>query len=70
MFYVIGEGIEFMPISTSSDSKLYPNGTLHINSISKIEEGMYSCNSSNGIGPPLLKTIVIKVIGMNKIVFR
>lgn len=58
-----------MPISTSSNTILYPNGTLHINSISKTEEGMYSCNTSNGIGPPLLKTIVIKVIGMDKIVF-
>lgn len=58
-----------MSVSSSPETALFPNGTLHINAISKMEEGMYRCNISNGIGPSLLKTIVVKVIGMIETMF-
>lgn len=48
----------------SNEISFYSNGTLHIDSITKEDEGMYKCNISNGIGNALIKTVLIKVIGM------
>ncbi|XP_035221098.1 Down syndrome cell adhesion molecule-like protein 1 isoform X2 [Stegodyphus dumicola] len=57
-----GENMEFIPISSFTQYAVHPNGSLFINSIQKEDEGMYKCNVSNGIGVPLLKTTVVKVI--------
>lgn len=55
--------MEFVPVADSSELSIKPNGSLEIASVSKEDEGMYMCNISNGIGFPLQKTIVLKVIG-------
>ena len=44
----------------------YKNGTLTFNPIKKENEGKYSCIADNGAGPPLLRTITVKVNGINK----
>ncbi|XP_055939190.1 cell adhesion molecule DSCAML1-like isoform X13 [Argiope bruennichi] len=48
--------------SLSTANQVFPNGTLHIESIAKEDEGMYQCNVSNGVGKSLIKTVLIKVI--------
>lgn len=53
-----------MPILESTTINLKANGSLELNDVNKEDEGMYLCNISNGIGTPLQKTIVLKVIGM------
>ncbi|XP_035221093.1 Down syndrome cell adhesion molecule-like protein 1 homolog isoform X9 [Stegodyphus dumicola] len=57
-----GENVDFSPISVRNQVTVYPNGSLHLDAITKEDEGMYKCNISNGIGNDLIKTIVIKVI--------
>ncbi|XP_055939185.1 cell adhesion molecule DSCAML1-like isoform X8 [Argiope bruennichi] len=57
-----GENMDFIPLANSNNPSLLANGSLHFNSIDKTDEGMYKCNVSNGIGNPLLKTIIVKVI--------
>ncbi|XP_035221090.1 Down syndrome cell adhesion molecule-like protein 1 homolog isoform X6 [Stegodyphus dumicola] len=61
-FRTQGESMEFIPISSFTQSVVHQNGSLFINSIQKEDEGLYKCNVSNGIGEPLLKTVVVKVI--------
>lgn len=51
-------------MSTIDQGSAFANGSLHIEKIAKEDEGMYQCNVSNGIGKPLIKTVLIKVIGM------
>ncbi|XP_054719282.1 hemicentin-1-like [Uloborus diversus] len=58
-----GEGFDFIPVQNSGESVVYSNGTFYMNAIAKEDEGMYKCNISNGIGNPLIKTVMIKVIG-------
>ncbi|XP_035221091.1 Down syndrome cell adhesion molecule-like protein 1 homolog isoform X7 [Stegodyphus dumicola] len=57
----IGESLDFMPLSVNHLT-IQSNGSLHLSSIQKEDEGMYKCNISNGIGSPLFKTIAVKVI--------
>lgn len=54
---------DFVPLS---DPFILPmkNGSILLKEIDKTAEGMYKCNISNGIGDPLIKTIIVKVIGM------
>ncbi|PRD27650.1 UNVERIFIED_CONTAM: Down syndrome cell adhesion molecule-like protein [Trichonephila clavipes] len=61
-----GESLDFMPVSSSNQAIIFPNGSLSIQSIAKEDEGLYRCNISNGIGNSLIKTIMIKVIGMQE----
>ncbi|KAG8187814.1 hypothetical protein JTE90_001188 [Oedothorax gibbosus] len=56
------ENNEFVPFLYTSDVTVSLNGSLVINSVRKEDEGLYKCNVSNGIGPQLLKTIVVRVI--------
>ncbi|GFR06377.1 hemicentin-1 [Trichonephila clavata] len=59
-----GETTSSAFVSVSNQATLFPNGSFYIENISKEDEGMYQCNVSNGIGNSLIKTIMIKVIGM------
>ncbi|GIX68192.1 titin [Caerostris extrusa] len=52
---------DFIPVTT----QVQLNGSLVLNEISKEDEGMYRCNISNGIGTPLVKSVIIRVIGTN-----
>ncbi|KAG8174640.1 hypothetical protein JTE90_019622 [Oedothorax gibbosus] len=63
------ENSEFVPFLNSDDVKLSLNGSLVFNAVRKEDEGLYKCNVSNGIGPQLLKTIVVRVIGEFKNLF-
>nr|XP_042908975.1 Down syndrome cell adhesion molecule homolog [Parasteatoda tepidariorum] len=54
---------DFTSLLGISETKVRPNGNLHIENIQKEDEGMYKCNVSNGIGNSLIKTIMVKVIG-------
>ncbi|GBM75398.1 Hemicentin-1 [Araneus ventricosus] len=58
-----GDNYDFTPISASNQVVIFPNGSLSIHLVAKEDEGMYKCNISNGIGKPLVKTVMIKVIG-------
>ncbi|XP_054723242.1 hemicentin-1-like, partial [Uloborus diversus] len=60
-------GDELDAISTiiPSNIQMNSNGSLHISSIAKEDEGMYKCNVSNGIGGAIVKSIMIKVIDGN-----
>ncbi|KAG8187812.1 hypothetical protein JTE90_001187 [Oedothorax gibbosus] len=60
----LSHNIEALPITNTSQTIVYLNGTLTLNNIKKDDEGIYKCNISNGIGSDLLKTVVIKVIGI------
>ncbi|XP_035221094.1 Down syndrome cell adhesion molecule-like protein 1 homolog isoform X10 [Stegodyphus dumicola] len=57
-YKTIGMGQEYIPVTSNS----HPNGSLLLNAISKEDEGMYKCNVSNGIGSPLIQSIIVKVI--------
>ncbi|KAF8793077.1 Hemicentin-1 like protein [Argiope bruennichi] len=59
---VHGENLGTMSASVSNQAVIFPNGSIYIENIAKEDEGMYKCNVSNGIGPSLIKTIMIKVI--------
>lgn len=62
-FSKLGENSDSM-LTTGSNFLILSNGSLLFESISKKDEGMYKCNVSNGIGIPLTKEVMIKVIGM------
>lgn len=51
-----------MPLIDALSVPLH-NGSILLKEIDKSDEGMYKCNISNGIGDPLFKTIIVKVIG-------
>lgn len=52
-----------MPLA--NDQKVvHSNGSLFLESITKEDEGVYKCNITNGIGNSLVKTVMVKVIGM------
>ncbi|GFU00986.1 hemicentin-1 [Nephila pilipes] len=51
---------DFIPVVTPTQF----NGSLIINDVSKEDEGMYRCNVSNGIGTALIKSVIMKVIGL------
>ncbi|GFS88045.1 titin [Nephila pilipes] len=59
-----GDNMDFSSMSSLVEPITYPNGSLVFNSISKEDEGMYKCNVSNKIGSSLLKTVMVRVIGM------
>lgn len=59
--WIIGNNLDFVPIS--SLAAVFSNGSLHLNTVTKEDEGMYKCNISNGIGTALVKTVVLRVIG-------
>ncbi|GFX19863.1 titin [Trichonephila clavipes] len=62
-FKTQGENSDFFLLSESNQVRINSNGSLHIESVVKEDEGMYKCNISNGIGKSLIKTIMVKVIG-------
>ncbi|GBM46999.1 Titin [Araneus ventricosus] len=64
---VHGENSGSMSVSVSNQAVIFPNGSIYIENIAKDDEGMYKCNMSNGIGPSLIKTVIIKVIGENSL---
>lgn len=64
VFFQLGDSLDFIPISSLSQTTLFLNGSLQLNDIQKENEGMYKCNASNGIGASLIKTIMVRVIGM------
>lgn len=63
-FFNLGESSDFIPISLSNHIVVHGNGSLYLESIVKEDEGMYKCNITNGIGNPLVKSVMIRVIGM------
>ncbi|PRD27170.1 UNVERIFIED_CONTAM: Down syndrome cell adhesion molecule-like protein [Trichonephila clavipes] len=69
-FKTQGENSDFFLLSESNQVRINSNGSLHIESVVKEDEGMYKCNISNGIGKSLIKTIMVKVIGMQKSILR
>lgn len=60
---ILGFSTEYVPIAITDQNNILKNGSLIISHIQKDHEGMYRCNVSNGIGDPLLKTVIVKVIG-------
>ncbi|KAG8172950.1 hypothetical protein JTE90_005599, partial [Oedothorax gibbosus] len=59
----IGSSTDYAPLSTSNHHIMHQNGSIVLPNIQKENEGLYKCNISNGIGDPLFKAVVIKVIG-------
>ncbi|GIY32337.1 hemicentin-1 [Caerostris extrusa] len=57
---VQGENVGSVPISSTNRATIFSNGSFYIENIAKEDEGMYQCNVSNGIGKPLIKTVLIK----------
>ncbi|XP_023225146.1 Down syndrome cell adhesion molecule-like protein Dscam2 [Centruroides sculpturatus] len=51
----------FVKIHASSKSTIFGNGSLTLTEIEKADEGIYSCEISNGINQELKKTITIRV---------
>lgn len=60
----IGESSDFSPLSLTNQAVVHTNGSLYLESIVKEDEGMYKCNITNGIGNALVKTVMVRVIGM------
>ncbi|KAF8793104.1 Down syndrome cell adhesion molecule-like [Argiope bruennichi] len=58
-----GLSSEYVSIMDSKQYIFHKNGSLVLEGITKDHEGVYKCNVSNGIGEPLIKTIIVKVIG-------
>lgn len=63
-FIYLGDNSDFLSLSGNNQATAFSNGSLYIESIKKEDEGMYKCNISNGIGNSLIKTVMVKVIGM------
>ncbi|GFS88049.1 down syndrome cell adhesion molecule-like protein Dscam2 [Nephila pilipes] len=59
---IIGSSSEYVPLTDSPQHILHKNGSLVLVKIEKYHEGIYKCNVSNGIGNPLIKTTIVKVI--------
>lgn len=53
-------------IVSGEKSTIFPNGSLILHEVSKLDEGLYKCNASNGVGNPLEATAALKVIGMKE----
>ncbi|XP_054723241.1 hemicentin-1-like [Uloborus diversus] len=57
----------FANIILGENIKLAQNGSLLIEEASKLDEGIYRCNASNGVGNSLIATMALKVIVAPKI---
>ncbi|KAL3203339.1 hypothetical protein MRX96_041922 [Rhipicephalus microplus] len=54
---------DFVPLHPVGRRKIYDNGTLVIENVESDDEGLYQCDVSNGVAPPLSKTIKVSVHG-------
>ncbi|KAK8780163.1 hypothetical protein V5799_018491, partial [Amblyomma americanum] len=52
---------DFVPLHPVGRRKIYDNGTLVIENVESDDEGLYQCDVSNGVAPPLSKTIKVSV---------
>ncbi|XP_070397142.1 cell adhesion molecule Dscam1-like isoform X25 [Dermacentor albipictus] len=52
---------DFVPLHPVGRRKIHDNGTLVIENVESDDEGLYQCDVSNGVAPPLSKTIKVSV---------
>uniref|UniRef100_A0A4D5RT34 Putative cell adhesion molecule n=1 Tax=Ixodes scapularis TaxID=6945 RepID=A0A4D5RT34_IXOSC len=52
---------EFVALHPVGRRKIHDNGTLVIESVESDDEGLYQCDVSNGVAPPISKTIKVSV---------
>uniref|UniRef100_T1IJ61 Down syndrome cell adhesion molecule-like protein Dscam2 n=1 Tax=Strigamia maritima TaxID=126957 RepID=T1IJ61_STRMM len=64
MFAKESKGSESYPIYSNTETKILPNGTLILKSVSKVKEGRYVCLASNGVGRNLNMIVLLSVLGI------
>uniref|UniRef100_T1IT85 Down syndrome cell adhesion molecule-like protein Dscam2 n=1 Tax=Strigamia maritima TaxID=126957 RepID=T1IT85_STRMM len=62
MFAKESKGSESYPIYSNTETKILPNGTLILKSVSKVKEGRYVCLASNGVGRNLNMIVLLSVL--------